>query len=326
MKAVALFSGGLDSTLAIKTILEQGIEVEALKFTSPFCQCDRGGKCFSIEAAEELGIPVKTIQKGNDYLELVAHPKFGYGSGMNPCIDCRIHMLKKAKEYAENAGAELIVTGEVLGQRPMSQHRAALRTIEKEAGLEGRLLRPLSAKCLPETQAERKGVVNREKLLDITGRSRKRQYALARNYDLHNFSCPAGGCLLTDTCFARKLRDLINHGTRLSAREINLLKVGRHFRHNEGKIIAGRNESENNALLMWKEDPDYLFEVQDCGSPVTILRGAATDDLMQLSAEITASYSDSSDGHVRVHYRSSGGTGVLNVKKPDKSGLSSYRV
>ena len=326
MKAVALLSGGLDSALAVRKILEQGIEVEALKFTSPFCLCDRSGRCHSREVAKELNIPVKTIEKGDDYLEIVKNPKFGYGSGMNPCIDCRIYMLKKAKEYAETIGAELIVTGEVLGQRPMSQHRAALKKIESEAGLEGRLLRPLSAKCLPETEAERKGWVNREKLLNITGRSRKVQIALAKKFDIRNYACPAGGCLLTDKNFARKMRDLVSHEKDITTREIHLLKIGRHFRYDENKIIVGRNEGENNALLKWKKDSDYVFEVTSCGSPVTILQGSATAQSMRLSAEITVAYSDAADENVRVKFYCSAARGDMTVRKPVKSVLTPYRI
>lgn len=178
MKALALLSGGLDSTLAAKLILNQGIEVVALKFTSPFCLYDQKGKCYALGVAKEFKIPLKIVNKGKEYLRIIRKPKFGYGSGMNPCIDCRIFMLKKAKRYAREIGARFIFTGEVLKERPMSQHRGALKIIEKEAGLEGKIVRPLSAKLLPETEAERKGWIDRNKLLGIRGRGRKPQIAL----------------------------------------------------------------------------------------------------------------------------------------------------
>ncbi len=230
IKALALLSGGLDSTLATKLILQQGIEVKALNFVTPFCLCGKGG-CGAAEVAKELGIPIKIMIVGQEYLRILRKPKHGYGKNMNPCIDCRIFMLKKAKQQAKEMGASFIFTGEVLGERPMSQHVHALRLIEKEAGLEGKILRPLSAKLLKETEAEKKGLVSRERLLDINGRSRKRQFALAKHFMIANYPCPAGGCLLTCKEFASKLRDLFAHKTRVTLKDVSLLKVGRHFRH-----------------------------------------------------------------------------------------------
>jgi tRNA-specific 2-thiouridylase len=174
MKALGLLSGGLDSTLAVKLILERGIDVEAINFTTPFCQCRKGG-CGASEAAKTFNIPLKMVSAGAEYLRVVRNPRFGYGKNLNPCVDCRIFMLKKAKRYAKKIGAQFIFTGEVLGQRPMSQHRGALNLIEREAGLQGKILRPLSAKLLPKTEAEVKGFVDKEALRDISGRSRKRQ-------------------------------------------------------------------------------------------------------------------------------------------------------
>src|SRR3989344_4725862 len=210
MKALALLSGGLDSTLAIKLIQQQGIDVVALNFTSPFCLCGGKSGCASIAMARQLNVKVKRMEKGKEYLKILRNPKHGYGRYMNPCIDCRIFIFKKAKKYAKQIGAEFIFTGEVLDQRPMSQHFKTLMLIEKEAGLKGKILRPLSAKLLPETEAEKKGFVDRNKLLAIKGRSRKEQIQLAKNYNL-DFFCPSGGCLLTYKEFSDKLRDLFNH-------------------------------------------------------------------------------------------------------------------
>src|SRR3990172_5077850 len=211
MKALALLSGGLDSTLAAKVILEQGIELEALNFLTVFCTCtNRGATCLaSQKAVETLGIPLKVFNISEEYLEIVKHPKHGYGSNMNPCIDCRIFIMKKTKAYMEKSGASFIVTGEVLGERPMSQRRDAMRLIEKEAGLEGVILRPLSAKLLPVTVPEKEGWVNRETLLAFQGRSRKPQMKLADHYGIHDYPSPAGGCLLTDPGFARRMKDLM---------------------------------------------------------------------------------------------------------------------
>lgn len=300
MKALALLSGGLDSTLAVRLILDQGVEVEALKFTSPFCQCDHGGKCFSAEAARELNIPIKTMFKGDDYLEIVKHPKHGYGTGINPCIDCRIFMLKKAKEYAETTGAQFIFTGEVLGQRPMSQHRRALEIIENESGLTGKLMRPLCAKHLPETEAEKNGWIDRNRLLDISGRSRKLQFEMAKNYNITSFSCPAGGCLLTDKNFSRRMRDFIDHSDSLTMKDIPILKTGRHFRYQGAKIIVGRNETENGTLIRTAGTKDLIFVVPDCGSPTTVLQGDARDEAVRMAAIMTAAYSAAPEGEVAV--------------------------
>lgn len=246
-KALALLSGGLDSTLAVKVMLEQGIEVEALNFTSPFCTCtgkNAGCKSEAIRVAEEFGIPIKVMHKGVDYLEVVRAPRHGYGKGMNPCVDCRIFLLRKAKEYMAESGADFVITGEVLGQRPMSQRRDTLRVIERESGLEGLLLRPLSAKHFEPTRPEREGWVDREKLLAIQGRSRKEQMQLAEDLDVKNYPCPAGGCLLTEVSFVSKVRDVFDHSDQLNLRDFRLLKVARHFRVGpRTKVLIGRNEA-----------------------------------------------------------------------------------
>lgn len=301
-KAIALLSGGLDSTLAVKMLLDQGIDVEAINFVSPFCQCGRGG-CSSTETANRLNIPLKIMNVGSDYLRIVRNPVHGYGKHMNPCIDCRIFMLKKAKKYARQTGAAFLCTGEVLGQRPMSQHRQALDMIEEEAGLKGKILRPLSAKLLPETIAEKKGLVNREKLLDIEGRSRKPQLQMAKEAAITNYPCPAGGCLLTDKEFAAKIRDLFQHKARISLKDVLLLKTGRHFRFGKNKIIVGRNEPENNALLQKKNKGDYMFEAKGCGSPITLLQGTKTRQAISLAAQLTAYHSDQKSGRVTVTIR-----------------------
>jgi len=301
VKALALLSGGLDSTLAIKLILDQGIDVEALNFVSPFCLCGKGG-CGAAETAKKLGVPLKIISVGEEYLKVVRKPKHGYGRNMNPCIDCRIFMLMKAKRYAEETGASFIFTGEVLDERPMSQHFAALKTIENEAELKDEILRPLSAKLLPETRAEKRGIVNREKLLGIRGRSRKPQIKLAEKYNIIDYPCPAGGCLLTYKEFANKLRDLFTHKKRVSLADVNLLKVGRHFRYGKSKIIVGRNETENKILTARRNMNDYFFEVSDCGSPITLLQGSKTKGAIERAAALTSYYSDKKESRIHVKF------------------------
>jgi tRNA-specific 2-thiouridylase len=301
VKALALLSGGLDSTLAARIILDQGIDVEAVNFTSPFCLYKSGG-CGAIEAAESLRIPLKTINVGEEYLKIVKKPRFGYGKNMNPCIDCRIFMLRKAKEYAKENGASFIFTGEVLKQRPMSQHKKALDLIEEEAGLKGEVLRPLSAKLLPPTKAEKKGLVNRELFLSIEGRSRKQQLKLAEKLSITDFSCPGGGCLLTYREFACKVRDLLKHKKKASLKDMYLLKSGRHFRFARNKIIVGRNEAENGLLLRMKMTDDWLFEAQNTGSPTTLLQGPKTKAAIQKAAALTAYYSDNKEGPLPVKF------------------------
>lgn len=246
MKALALLSGGLDSILAIKLIKEQGVDVIALNFTSPFCTCTKkGSSCSSAAAAaKQLNVPLKVISKGMDYFKIVENPKFGYGSAMNPCIDCRIYLMRKAKEVMESEGASFLISGEVVGQRPMSQMKHTLRLIEKEAGVEDILLRPLSAKLLPATLPERMGWIDRNKLLGISGRGRKEQINLATQSKI-DYPCPAGGCLLTDKNIARRLKDLFQYKKEYTLEDIKLLKIGRHFRLSPHlKVIIARNEEE----------------------------------------------------------------------------------
>jgi len=310
MKAIALLSGGLDSTLAARVVMEQGVGLEALNFMTLFCTCtQRGATCLaSQKAVETLGIPLKVLNVSEEYLRVVKHPKHGYGRNMNPCIDCRIFMLKKAKARMEESGASFIVTGEVLGQRPMSQRRDAMRLIEKEAGLEGYILRPLSAKVLPVTIPEREGWIDRERLLRIQGRSRKPQMGLAEHYGIHDYPCPAGGCLLTDPGFAKRIKDLMDHGIDFSTNDVHLLKIGRHFRFSdEVKLVVGRNEEENQKIQTFACGEDVLLKVSNFPGPLSLLRGKPEDGDIEKAAAITAHYGKAKDlGNVEVHYKGAG--------------------
>ncbi|WP_298270601.1 hypothetical protein [Geobacter sp.] len=300
-KALALLSGGLDSTLAVKVMLEQGIEVEALNFTSPFCTCtakSAGCKSEAVRVAEEFGIPIKVMNKGADYLEVVRRPKHGYGKAMNPCVDCRIFLLRKAKEYMAESGADFVITGEVLGQRPMSQRRDTLRVIERESGLEGLLLRPLSARHFEPTIAEREGWVDREKLLAIQGRSRKEQMQLAEELDVKNYPCPAGGCLLTEVSFVSKVRDVFGHSDQLNLRDFRLLKTGRHFRVGpRTKVLIGRNEAENELLSRNIQPGEATLRWIDGSSPLGVLMGTVADALLETAAKILLRYTKAEPGN-----------------------------
>ena len=307
MRAIALLSGGLDSTLATRIVLEQGVELEALNFLTLFCNCThRGETCLaSKKAVEELGIPLTVLNVSEEYLEIVKHPKHGYGRNMNPCIDCRIFMLKKTKAYMETSGASFIITGEVLGQRPMSQRRDAMRLIEKEAGLEGFIVRPLSAKFLPATIPEERGWVDRERFLNITGRSRKPQIKMAKQFGIHDYPCPAGGCLLTDPGFARRMRDLMAHHPDFALNDVHLLKIGRHFRLSPGiKLVVGRHEDDNQKIQAFSQDGDLLMKALGTPGPLSLLRGGTGSEEIEKAAAITVRYGKAKDlKNVEVQYR-----------------------
>ncbi|MFH2013244.1 MAG: hypothetical protein ABIJ37_11210 [Pseudomonadota bacterium] len=318
-KAIALLSGGLDSTLAVKLILNQGIEVEAINFISPFCTCTSSNSaCLeSKKAAGNLGIKLKVVNISREMLEMVKHPKYGYGKNMNPCLDCRIFTLKKAGEYLKEQGASFLITGEVLGERPMSQRRDAMRVVERDSGFEGLILRPLSAKLLSPTIPENEGLVDREKLLDIKGRSRKPQIALAKEFGIKDYPCPAGGCLLTDPGFAKRMRDLMNHSPDFTLNEVHLLKMGRHLRLSpKAKTIVGRNEKENKKIFSFLQKGDFTYKVLNFPGPLTIVRGDLEDSLSELPASITAAYSKAkNEKEINVSYKEypSGRTGVFQV-------------
>ena len=324
-KALALLSGGLDSTLAVKLILEQGIDVEAMNFVSPFCLCGKSG-CGAAGVAKSFHVPLKIVNVGQDYLRIVRKPKHGYGRNMNPCIDCRIFMLKKAKKYAKETGASFIFTGEVLDERPMSQHFKAMKIIEEEAGLKDKILRPLSAKILPETYIEKQGLVDRQRLLDIQGRSRKKQIELARTFSITDYPCPAGGCLLTYKEYADKVRDLFQHKKRVTLKDISMLKIGRHLRFEESKIIVGRNDSENKALTEMKSSVDYFFEVPGCGSPITVLQGEKTKEAVEKAAALTAYYSDNKNEKVTVRFGKTSLTRTINVSRLTEEQVKNLRI
>jgi tRNA U34 2-thiouridine synthase MnmA/TrmU len=292
---LGLVSGGLDSLTACLLLQQQDIDVIGLNFKSPFCLCDKvlsHSDCGLNLFPEKLGIKIHTIVKGDDYLEIIRNPKFGYGKNLNPCIDCRIYILKKAKEFQKEVNADFIFTGEVLGQRPKSQHYKALKIVEKESGLERKLLRPLSALQLEPTIYEEMGLVDRTKLLGITGRSRKIQLELARAHGLLDDYFACGGCLLTDKNFSNRMRDYLKFNQILKMDDINILKQGRHFRFKNTKIIVGRNEVENNILLQLKKPNDIIMEVKEIPSPITIVQGDFNEESLEYAALLTLRYSD----------------------------------
>jgi len=294
-KALALLSGGLDSTLAIRVIQNQGIEVIALNFVTVFCRCTSHGSCKleAVKVSEKFGIPIKVINTTERFLELVKKPKYGYGKNMNPCIDCRINIFRIAGEYMREIGADFIITGEVLGQRPMSQRKDAMKLIDKEANLTGLVLRPLCAKHMEPTIPEKLGLVDREQLLQIRGRSRKNQIQLADVFQIKDYPCSAGGCLLTDPEFAHRMRDLVDTCD-AGTNDVSLLMVGRHFRLDSlTKVIVGRNEEDNTRLDALSSKGDIQLSLVDMPGPLTIVRGEITEEKVKTAARLTARYGKS---------------------------------
>jgi tRNA-uridine 2-sulfurtransferase len=305
-KAVALLSGGLDSNLAVRMMLQQGIDIEAVAIKTPFCDFDCGKGCGHRvkEVADELGINLRTVYFGEEYLRMLKNPKHGYGSGMNPCIDCRGMMYNAAKEHMKRTNADFVITGEVLFQRPMSQNNRALHIIEKETEMECKVLRPLSAKHLPPTDAEKTGLIKRENMGEIKGRSRREQLALAKHFGISEPPNAAGGCLLTDPSFSKRVKDIMDHSEDIpTLNDIELLKVGRHFRiSHDAKFVVGRNKDENEVIRALVTDSDIIFEVKDYVGPTCILRCKNYNNSLLLEcAAIAARYSDAPrESHSKV--------------------------
>ncbi|MGB9835600.1 MAG: tRNA 4-thiouridine(8) synthase ThiI [Candidatus Saccharicenans sp.] len=266
-RALLLLSGGLDSILAGKVLEEQGVEIVGLSFSSLFF-----GPREAVRAAEEHGWPLVIAEINQEEIEIVEHPRYGYGRNMNPCIDCHGQMVRIAGQLLERYQADFVATGEVLGERPKSQNRQALELVEKLGQLKGLVLRPLSAKLLPPTRVEQEGLVDREKLLDISGRSRKRQLELAAKYGLKEYPTPAGGCLLTDPGFSQRLKNLLNWRGRLLAQDIWLIRQGRLFFQPEGFFVIGRNEQENERLRKKVASGDIMIALEGRQGPLTVLR------------------------------------------------------
>ncbi|MBI4243276.1 MAG: tRNA 4-thiouridine(8) synthase ThiI [Planctomycetes bacterium] len=303
-KAISLFSGGLDSVLSTIIISQLNIDVTAIKFLTPF-GCDMEDSSCGFDAshvAKRFGFNFKVCPMGEEYVQMVKSPTYGWGKNMNPCIDCRIMMLNWAKEILKETGAEFIITGEVLNQRPMSQTTLKLREIEQHTCLNGLILRPLSAKLLPPTIPEQKGIIDREKLYDIEGRSRNIQLNLARQFNLTNedHGQPSGGCLLTDPSFSNRLKDFWKNSDSTSVRNIELLKIGRHFRYSRSiKIIVGRNETENSILNQMASDNETLIEFNK-PAPTILIQGELTPLIKEIAIRMGLKYSKHSPTSVII--------------------------
>ncbi len=346
-KAIAMISGGLDSTLALALVRRQGIAVKAINFYTGFCitetQRRKGGRADgtvprneALRAAADLEVDIEYVDiSGAAYLDMLVHPRYGYGANANPCVDCRIFMMRKAKEIMEAEGADFVFTGEVLGQRPKSQRRDTMRTVERESGLDGRLLRPLSAMLLAPTIPEQEGIVDRARLEAISGRSRQRQLELARELGVTDFPQPAGGCCyLTDESFARKFFDVLDsreaagEPRALVQDDIVLLSTGRHFRLSpRAKLVVGRTEVEN-ALLEHHVPGRARLEAKDVLGPIALVEGVPTWEERRLAAAIVARYGKGKDlAKVEVEWREGDLVEDYEVApEPDEAKIEALRV
>jgi len=330
-KALALLSGGLDSILAVKMMVDQEIEVVALNFTGPFYNFTpktENQRHHAAKVAEGFGISIRIIPKDMAFIRMLENPKHGYGRGMNPCMDCRIYMLRKAKELMPSLGASFVVTGEVLGQRPMSQLRHQIAITERESGLEGLILRPLSAQHFPPTVPERAGIVDRNKLLDVAGRSRQVQMDLARELGITDYRAPAGGCLLTDPSFASRLKDLFAYVPDYTFTDIELLKIGRHFRVHPGlRIILGRKREENEVIVRLAPPGATLFEPEDFRGPTAIVREGNDEGDETVGAIIARYCQDEHDSYLIKKQVVGGGESLFTVReKFPAEELDAFRV
>ena len=320
-RVVALLSGGLDSMLAVGVLQRQGFEIEALNIRTLFESC----QARAAQAASQLGVRLTVFSVGDDYLDVIRQPVYGYGKGVNPCVDCRIYMCKMAKHFMQQVDACLVVTGEVLGQRPMSQRRWQVEVIERKSGLEGRLLRPLSAKLLPPTIPEQEGLVDREALYDFSGRGRRELIRLAERLGIEEVPQPSTGCALTQVTFAPRVRDLMESRPDASRWDFELLNVGRHIRIDaQTKAVVGRNERDNALIggFFGRADASeaVLLHPESFLGPDVLLVGQVTEEAVRFAAALILRYSrryDPDDARVRV--TQSHGSTVVQVRQSERA-------
>jgi tRNA U34 2-thiouridine synthase MnmA/TrmU len=292
VRALGLCSGGLDSMLSALILRKQGIEVEWISFETPFFSSAKARL-----ASQVTGIPLTVQNITEPYIEMLKNPPCGYGKHMNPCMDCHALMFRLAGAIMETKGFDFLFSGEVLGQRPLSQNMPSLRYVEKQSGFDGYILRPLSAKKLPETLLEKEGLVNRDLLLGISGRSRKPQIKLAKEFGIKNYPSPAGGCLLTDKGYATRLKDLFDHQETFTVAELQLLRHGRHLRlDQETKIIVGRTQKDNEHIMKYHNPKtDTVIKITNYPGPIVLMPHGGKKEIMALAASICAGYSKAPD-------------------------------
>ena len=327
-KAIVLYSGGLDSLLTAKILMEQGFDTIGFHCILPFASDD-----FVPEdsppalLAKKIGLSLVFYRCGQEYLDMVKAPPHGYGSNMNPCIDCKIHFMKKAAACMKESGALFVATGEVVGQRPMTQFTNIMNHTLNASNLDGRLLRPLSAKLLKPTIMEEQGIVDRDKLFGIRGRGRKPQMELAAKYGITEYASPAGGCHFTDPNISARLRDLFAHHKDCSATDTYLLTVGRHFRlDNSSKLIVARNESEVKKLALYKDGSSFYLEPSFKG-PSAIVRGEPESDILPLAASIICRYGRPDEKSNTIAVSRSGARVLINTnERAEEELLNKLRI
>jgi tRNA-specific 2-thiouridylase len=292
IRAIALLSGGLDSQLAVQVLRRQGVEVMGLTFESPFFGAEAGRR-----AAAQLGLELRVLDFTADIVELLECPKHGFGSCLNPCVDCHARMLKRAGGLATAEGFQFLATGEVLNERPMSQNKRSLQIVARESGYPDLVVRPLSAKLLPPTLPEREGWLDRARLLDLHGRGRKPQFQLAAELGVKEYPPPAGGCKLTEPHFCARLKDLRSHEGLRDLRLLRLLRLGRHFRLEPGvRLVVGRDERDNAAIEAQATGADVLLNFEAIPGPSALIVGGASDELVRQAASVCARYADAPAG------------------------------
>lgn len=323
-RCICLFSGGLDSVLAVKVMQEQGVECVPINFKSPFF-CAKKTEDSSVYC---LDIPIETVDISDKFMEVLRNPAHGYGSVKNPCVDCKILIMQTAKSLLDKYDASFIVSGEVLGQRPMSQQRQSMDLIAKCADVVDILVRPLSAKLLEPTLPERENVIDRSKLLAISGRGRKGQLALAKKYNIEKFEQPAGGCILTEPQFAPRINDYLSHYQVEDYNAIRQLKIGRHYRIGSSKVVVGRNDYENKLLVKLIHSTDIILMPTSVMGPTAIIHdeNVPSDETVRLVAQIVMSYSDCESDTCGITVDRQGQCSVLNVNRTDREQFSQYML
>lgn len=324
VRALGLCSGGLDSILSALVLKKQDIDVTWICFKTPFF-----GARAAKKAAAQTGIPLIIKDITDEYMQMMKNPKAGFGKNMNPCMDCHALMFEIAGRTMKEEGFDFLFSGEVMGQRPKSQNKNSLRYVEKNSGFDGKILRPLSAKILPETQMEREGLVDREQLFDINGRSRKVQMKLAEEFGVTEYPSPAGGCLLTDVGFSKRLKDLMAHEESIEKRHLNYLKSGRHFRIDaHSKVIVGRSKHDNKSLMYHMDfKEDILVKHATLPGPDVILTGRFTTENFKQAARICAAYTKSRPGEkVRVRIIQGQDEHVVTVVTPETEDIKELMI
>ena len=322
-KALGLLSGGLDSSLAALSLKRQGVDVTCITFSTPFFGASRAR-----QSAEQMDIPLIVQNISEIHLEMIKKPRYGYGKNMNPCIDCHAMMFRLAGERMATDGFDFLFSGEVLGQRPMSQNARALNSVANYSGYPDRILRPLSAKLLPMTPMEENGLVDREQLLDIQGRSRKPQEALAKVWDLKDYAAVGGGCLLTEKSFSNRLRDLFEHNPEATVVEAEMLKAGRQFRLSpKTKLILGRKHTDNDRIKELARSEDIQMRADNFTGPLGLVTGEATPEELATAAALVATYGKGKDEkQVEVLLQQNEKTWTLTVSPVDREQAKKFLI